>query len=278
MNIVDSQIHLWGADTPERPWNTATGSVMHGPAEFTSASALAAMDAAGVDAAMIVPPSFEGDRNDVALEAVHKHPTRFRAHGRFDMAAADARETISTGLLDSGLRGVRLTFNGLAARWIQDDTLEWLWDFASEQGIAISLHPRGEQLQMLGPICDRHPRLKLSIDNLAAGVPDTGFDTMERINQLEPLASRPNIAIKTGAFPVSFPTTYSPAVVRRVVDDLLSWYGPDRIFWGSDFTRYPTEDYADTLEVFLAGIAHLSPREQSLIMGEALREWFDWPL
>ncbi len=32
------------------------------------------MGKAGVDRAILVPPSWEGDRNDVALEAAQAHP------------------------------------------------------------------------------------------------------------------------------------------------------------------------------------------------------------
>ena len=40
------------------------------------------MDAAGVARVVIVPPSWEGDRNDLALEAARLHPDRFAVMGR----------------------------------------------------------------------------------------------------------------------------------------------------------------------------------------------------
>ena len=45
---------------------------------------LAEMDKAGVDGVVIVPPSWEGDRNDLALDAAASHPDRFCIMGRFD--------------------------------------------------------------------------------------------------------------------------------------------------------------------------------------------------
>lgn len=66
--------------------------------------------------------------------------------------------------------------------------------------------------------------------------------------------------------------------MREVIDLCLSMFGPELVFWGSDMTRSPAahRDYRATLRVFLAGLAHLPEAEVRLIMGGALREWFDW--
>jgi hypothetical protein len=40
------------------------------------------MDAAGVDHAIIIPPLWEGDRNDLAMGAALLHPDRFAVMGR----------------------------------------------------------------------------------------------------------------------------------------------------------------------------------------------------
>ena len=52
------------------------------PEPFSIEQLAPMMDEAGVDRAVIVPPSWEGDRNDYALEAVRKHPARFAVMGR----------------------------------------------------------------------------------------------------------------------------------------------------------------------------------------------------
>ena len=69
MHIVDSQVHIWGADTPARPWPADGAHRAQKPYPVTKDMLLAEMDAAGVSRVVIVPPSWEGDRNDLALEA-----------------------------------------------------------------------------------------------------------------------------------------------------------------------------------------------------------------
>ena len=68
MLIVDAQVHIWGANTPERPWPTAR-SAPHREQPFSKEDLLKEMDVAGVARVVIVPPSWEGDRNDLALAA-----------------------------------------------------------------------------------------------------------------------------------------------------------------------------------------------------------------
>src|ERR1700757_3179057 len=74
--IVDSQVHLWPASTPERPW--LPGAKPQLPEPFTIERVIPLMDEAGVDRVVIVPPaSLEGERIDYAQEAVKRYPGRF---------------------------------------------------------------------------------------------------------------------------------------------------------------------------------------------------------
>jgi L-fuconolactonase len=82
MIIIDAQIHIWGVDTPWRPWPEYSKGYAHRAEPFGKDALLREMDAAGVDRVVIVPPSWEGERNDLALEAARLHPDRFAIMGR----------------------------------------------------------------------------------------------------------------------------------------------------------------------------------------------------
>ena len=84
MMIVDSQVHIWAANTPERPWPPIvdpTQSRPHKPQPITKDDMLREMAAAGVDRAVIAPPVWEGVRNDLALAAAREHPGSICGHG-----------------------------------------------------------------------------------------------------------------------------------------------------------------------------------------------------
>jgi L-fuconolactonase len=63
--IVDSQVHLWKAESPDWPW--LPGFPPQLPEPMTIERLLPMMDEAGVDRAVVVPPSWPGDRNDYAI-------------------------------------------------------------------------------------------------------------------------------------------------------------------------------------------------------------------
>jgi predicted TIM-barrel fold metal-dependent hydrolase len=72
MMIVDAQIHLWAKGTP---------SAHHQQEPYSKDQALADMDEAGVDRAVIHPVMWDPDSNELAVEAARAHPDRFAILG-----------------------------------------------------------------------------------------------------------------------------------------------------------------------------------------------------
>ena len=74
MPTIDSQVHAYERNHPGRPW----AGTLQGPAEVTGDQMVAAMDAVGVDGAILVSP-FSMYRYDAsyALEVYARHPGRF---------------------------------------------------------------------------------------------------------------------------------------------------------------------------------------------------------
>jgi hypothetical protein len=78
------------------------------------------MKEAGVDRAVIVPPSWEGERNDVALEAARLHPDRFAVMGRLALEKPESRPLVEGWRRQPGMLGMRFTFNtGFPARGVR---------------------------------------------------------------------------------------------------------------------------------------------------------------
>ncbi|HTE16228.1 MAG TPA: hypothetical protein VK642_14225, partial [Burkholderiales bacterium] len=75
MLIVDGQVHIWAASTPERPWPARHAP--HRPLPLGANDLIQEMVVAGVDRAILVPPSWEGERNDLVIEAARLHPDKF---------------------------------------------------------------------------------------------------------------------------------------------------------------------------------------------------------
>ena len=97
---IDSQVHAYERNSPERPWQ----GFLDGPDEVTGDDMVAAMDAVGVDGALLVSP-YSMYRFDAsyALEVYAKHPVRFGIIRPFDPES----ETIADDMAEwTGTPGV----------------------------------------------------------------------------------------------------------------------------------------------------------------------------
>ena len=112
MDIVDAQIHLWQAEAPDRPWPPGRAHEAQKPYPIGKETLLFQMDLAGVRRAVLVPPSWEGDRNDVALEAARTYPDRFAVMGRLALQDPASRALIDGWTTQPGMLGLRLTLHG----------------------------------------------------------------------------------------------------------------------------------------------------------------------
>src|SRR5947209_5180377 len=87
MLIVDSQIHIWE--------NGRMSAHHRQIPTYSKDDALKEMAEAGVDAAVIHPPSTLGEKvNELAVEAVKAHPDKFCILGHFDLQAPNREEIV----------------------------------------------------------------------------------------------------------------------------------------------------------------------------------------
>ena len=121
MHIVDSQLHLWAANTPQRPWPPGRERDAQRPYPIAQETLLFEMDLAGVSRAVLVPPSWEGDRNDLALEAERQYPDRFAVMGRLALRDPNAHALVAGWKKQPGMLGMRFTFHpSRQGHWLTD--------------------------------------------------------------------------------------------------------------------------------------------------------------
>jgi predicted TIM-barrel fold metal-dependent hydrolase len=277
MLIADSQIHLWAADRPDRPWPPGGAQRAQKPYPVDRDMALAGMKEAGVDRAVIVPPSWEGERNDVALEAARLHPDRFAVMGRFPLERPDNRRLVDGWRRQPGMLGMRFTFNTAEQRpWLTDGTADWLWPAAERAAIPIMMSVSG-QLAAVDRIAARHPTVRLVIDHMGLRGGTKGIEAFAGLSELCGLARHANVAVKASALPCysvePYPFADVHAHIRRVYDS----FGPRRMFWGTDWTRLPCP-WRQAVTLFTEELPWLSSHDKEWIMGRALCDWLDWPM
>lgn len=278
MTIIDAQVHVWLPETPDRPWPPGGADRVQLPYALDYTKLLKLMDEAGVDRAILVPPSWEGERNDHALEAAARYPNRFAVMGRMALDHPANAERLRHWKAHPGMVGVRHVFMGKREReWLSDGTSDWFWRAAEGAGVPVMLHAAG-LLKDVGAIAERHPELTLIIDHfgLSSGIVKEGR-IKEAIEDTAALAKHANVRVKVSAAPVysreSYPFRDLDPHIRRIVDA----YGPRRCFWGTDLSHaIHKATYRECVTHFTEALTFLSDADKEWIMGRGLAECLGW--
>lgn len=283
MMIADSQVHLWGDETPDRPWIPGGQERLRHMGHLTSLGPdflLGKMDEAGIDRAVIVPPTWDRDRIDVALQAWRRFPDRFRIMTRIPLnKPEEAKELLRSLRGEPAVAGVRLTFSFEVERdWIHDGTADWFWPYAEEHDIPVMMlipHHKDK----VARIAEKHPGLRIAIDHMGILGNTTDDGIAPFIKDTAQLARYPNVAVKISNIP-SFSTEQYPFTnVMPYVKQLVEAFGAQRCFWGTDLSRQLGKygvDYKDGVALVTEHMPFLSERDKALVLGEALCAWLRW--
>lgn len=276
MLIVDAQAHIWGADTPQRPWPASGRGRAHRPLPFSQDDLLREMDAAGVARVVIVPPSWEGDRNDLALAAAAAHPDRFAVMGRPPLDRADPAALVHWRE-QKGMLGIRVTIAGAGGRELfTDPSGDWLWTAAERNHLPVMVSTPG-LLPAVGRIAERHPGLRLVIDHLALSREGKDAAAFAELPDLLALAKRPNVAAKASALPRYSTEPYPYPSLHPFLRQVFDAFGPRRLFWGTDLTGIPCT-YTQAITLFTEELPWLRGDDLDWVMGRGICEWLGWKL
>jgi predicted TIM-barrel fold metal-dependent hydrolase len=272
MLIVDSQIHIW---------QDGKMSAHHRQVPtFSIDDALAEMRAAGVDCAVIHPPSSLGEAvNAYAVEAVQQHPDKFCILGHFDLKSPERERIVANWRQRPGMLGFRFTFSQPHEKaWWTDGSLDWFWAACERENLRVGLLASGEQMTALGRIAQRHPGLRLHIDHLGRGGGGRGVAddaVFANLGDMLALARHPNIAVKMSGAPSYSTEPYPYRNIHGYLQQIFDAFGPDRCFWGTDITRMPCS-YRQCVTMFTEEMPWLKGRDLERVMGAAVVDWLGW--
>ncbi len=275
--VADAQVHVWLPEGPDRPWPVGGAEralAMHRHDAISGSTLREEMRAGGVDRAVLVPPFFEGYRNDYALACAQDAPDAFRVMARVDLRTGDpgpVRELLQSPVV----AGVRLVFLPSDAGRVDDPAAEWFWAFAEEEQVPVMLLASG-QLDALGDLARSRPGLRLAVDHLGLTGQATDAAIAPEIEQLVGLAGLENVSVKATAAPCYSTEPYPYPALHSFLRDLYDAFGPQRLFWGSDLSRL-RGSYADLVRLFGEDLDFLSPAGREAVMGRSVLNWLDWP-
>ena len=271
---IDSQVHAYERDRPERPW----AGTLQGPAEVTGDDMVAAMDAVGVDGALLISP-FTMYRYDAsyALEVYAKHPTRFGLIRPFDPDSETIDEDIAQWTGTPGVVGARIMLSNQEYE-ADHPGLNAILAAGGRVGVPVNVMC-STRLPLFRELALRNPGTRVVVDHLGIAQPPAPPPLPEPFADLPDvlaLAELDNVAIKiSGAGTLSHQTFPYPDIwepLRRIFDA----FGFERCLWGTDWTRAVNSlTYEQGVEAFRV-TDQLSEDERSVLMGGALAKIYNW--
>jgi len=275
MPTIDAQVHAYERDHPGRPW----AAVLHGPAEVTGDQMVAAMDAVGVDGALLVSP-FTMYRWDAsyAIDVRARHASRFAMIKPVDPSDPAVVDTIAEWKRTPGTVGIRIMMNRGVSEDPADPGLNRVLAAGARYGFPVNILCWG-RLDQARALAARNRDTSIVIDHLGLQQPFEPPPPAQPFGDLAKvlaLATQPNVSIKiTGACTLSR-EAYPYKDIWDPLARIFDAFGLERCMWGTDWTRaVGLLTYQQGVDAFRT-TDRLSEGDKRTLMGGALQRIYQW--
>jgi L-fuconolactonase len=275
MPTIDAQVHCYERNHPGRPWH----AVLTGPPEMTGPDMIKAMDAVGVDGALLISvhTMYHWDAS-YAVSVRKAFPDRFALIKPVDPNDPKVEGTIEEWAGLEGTVAIRIMMNPSVSTDPADPGINRVMKAAAKHDLPINLMC-WERLAQVDALAKRNPDTQLVIDHLGLQqpmAPPAPAQPWAALPKLLPLAQNKNIAIKiTGACTLShekFPYKDIWDPLAKIFDA----FSLDRCMWGTDWTRaINLLNYKEGVDSFRV-TDRLSDSDRTRLMGGTLGKVYGW--
>ena len=271
---IDSQVHAYERNRPERPWS----GHLEGPEEVTGDDMVAAMDAVGVDGALLVSP-YSMYRYDAsyALEVYEKHPGRFGIIRPFDPESDSIEDDMAEWTGTPGVVGARIMLS-YGSYEANDTGINRILAAGGRAGVPVNIMSSGK-LALLRELARQNPNTQIVVDHLGLAQPfqpPAPSEPFADLDNVLSLAELDNVAIKiSGACTLSHEPFPYPDI-WEALGRIFNSFSFERCLWGTDWTRaVRLLTYEQGVEAFRVTDT-LSDSERATLMGGALSKIYNW--
>jgi predicted TIM-barrel fold metal-dependent hydrolase len=287
MEIIDAQIHTWMSDRPRRPWVAGYREglqgrwphLLHAGQTNTNEMAILEMAEVGVDAALLSPVGVYGSDNSYEFEGVAAFPTKLRVVGWVDWLAEDVEARLA-GEATKGLVGVRIPELRNSERHERGE-FDRVLAACEDQALVVSamlVHPVPDTMTAM---FERYQGIRFVVGNLGLDIspPVVGTlpdDPFEKLPGVIDLARFGNVNVNLTGAPSLSRERYPFRDIWDGIHTIIDAFGPDRVMWGSDYTRTAgLHSYWDGTH-YLAEVSGLTKDDLAKIYGANARSIFNW--
>src|SRR3954469_20191594 len=232
--IIDAQVHAYERNHPGRPW----AGTLVGPAEMTGDQMVAAMDAVGVDGAVLVSP-FTMYRYDPSyvLEVEAKYGDRFCLIKPVDPNDPAVAETIADWKTKKGTVGVRILMRDNVSTDPADSGINRVLAAAAKHSLAVNLACSG-RLEQVAQMAARNPNTQIVVDHLGLvqpQAPPPPAQPWADLPKLLALVAYPNVVVKTTGACTLAHEGFPYKDIREPLSRSFTGFTLDRCLWGTDW-------------------------------------------
>ena len=259
--VVDAHHHFWPQPRPELyPWLTEPLAGLRRP--FGPDDLRPLLEAAGVDRTVLVQTRSSLDESIDLLATAAGSGFVAGVVAWVDLTDPEVRRAIARLRAAPGgerLVGIRHQARDEAdAGWLARAEVHQGLAAVAEAGLAYDLLVRTPQLPAAVAAARAHPSLRFVIDHLAKPGIAAGPEDLDWAAGMMPFADLPNVSCKlSGMVTEADWAGWQPADLQPYVDRVYSWFGEDRLLYGSDWpVCLVAADYGrvmDTLHQLLSG-------------------------
>lgn len=274
--IIDSQVHVYEANTPKRPWH----SVPNWPPHVNGAEMVAAMDKVGVDGAIFIS-SFSMYQYDAsyAVEVQREYPGRFGIVKPVNPDDPNVADVIADWKKTPGTVGIRIMLPSEKGRKADDPGLDRICKAAVKYDFPVNMLCWGN-IDVGKAVIDRHPDTRFIIDHIGILQPRTpeqlAAEPWADLPKVLDLAKRKNAVIKISGACTLSKKPYPFDDIWDPLEKIFKAWGLDRCLWGTDWTRaFAVVNYEQAVKPFLE-TKRLSDSDRKILMCDATAKAYGW--
>lgn len=234
---IDAHSHIWPPTADKYPLTAGQTVKDLNPPSFTDDELMAIAGPEGVTRVVLIQHSvYHLFDNSYLIDAVQRHPKRFRIVGMVDDHQPGAGAAAKK-LLPLGVTGFRITpfirKEDQQARWLDTPGMHEMWKTGGETRQAMCCLINPDQLPGVDRMCEKYPDTPVVIDHFAR----IGVDGQMRDSDLDKLcrlARHKHASVKLSAYYALGQKQPPHLELIPMIKRLYDVFGPSRLMWASD--------------------------------------------
>ncbi len=273
--LIDTHVEVWTLD-PKYPFRHPERPDLKVDVAAPIEDQVPQMRDYGLKYAVLINPRYFGWDNSYIRDCLHRHPTRFVAHGLIDPEDPRVADRLHYWVTEHGFQGMR--FSPLYhpdSKWLNSEAHYPLWREAERLGAVFNFYILPHQMPMLADMAARFPGVKVVVDHL--GKPDLRRrDPWPEFRKMFALKKHPQVWISASepyelSLTKRFPYRDTIPFFKAVYEE----FGGRQLIWGTGYPRPRWElPMEKELEFVDEVLDFYTPEDRERLLGQnALDIW-----